>query len=176
MGELSGLQTDLRELPSAERLRYLFDYDAETGIFRRRVDVNNRLAGSIAGSVYSNRYWGIHVDGRRYCAHRLAWKYVHGADPKIYIDHINGDGLDNRIRNLREADTCENIANSKKRVRQAYPKGVSLIKQKYGVAYQTQICHRGVRKFIGNFKTPEEAHAAYMAKQEETNGAFANPG
>jgi hypothetical protein len=51
------------------------------------------------------------IDRKDYMAQRLAWKYVHGTDPKGYIDHINQMRDDNRIANLRDVDHDENIAN-----------------------------------------------------------------
>lgn len=38
---------------------------------------------------------------------------MHGAYPQLEIDHINGDGLDNRIDNLREVSRQENARNMK---------------------------------------------------------------
>lgn len=168
-------------LPSIERLRYLFTYDDQTGVFTRRVDLNNRWrSGTVAGSECGPGYWRIIIDGQGYLAHRLAWKYFFGTDPGVYIDHINGNGLDNRIVNLREADPSQNIANSRKRTYRGgttiFPfKGVCVAKQKQGIAYTAQISFRGKRYFIGNFKTPEEARAAYIAKQSDLHGQYSRP-
>ena len=74
---------------------------------------NNRYAGSIAGSDTSDGYLRIRVGTDRYKSHRIAFLYVHGYMPK-YIDHINHDGKDNRIENLRAVSHQTNHRNTKK--------------------------------------------------------------
>ena len=99
------------ELPSQSELKELFDYDPETGVFTWRKAVGRKIrAGAVAGTA-SNGYIRIRMGGAAYKAHRLAWVYVHGKEPADQIDHVNGDGRDNRIANLREASHSENAQN-----------------------------------------------------------------
>jgi hypothetical protein len=56
------------------------------------------------------------LTGVLYREHRLAWLYMTGEWPTHEIDHINGDRVDNRFCNLREATASENRWNSRKRV------------------------------------------------------------
>jgi hypothetical protein len=97
---------------TAERLRELLSYDPETGVFRWLV---RRLPGNIRKQSISG-YRGIHIDGRRYKCSRLVWLYQTGEWPTHEIDHVNGDRVDNRFCNLREATLTENRWNSRKRV------------------------------------------------------------
>ena len=96
---------------TADRLRELLSYDAETGVFHRAKPRKEINVGDVAGCVDSRGYVYARVDGVMYLAHRLAWLYVHGVWPADQIDHINGIRADNRIANLREATSAQNHQN-----------------------------------------------------------------
>ena len=102
-----------RKTLSAERLREMLDYDAETGIFVWRKDHGvNVKAGMEAGHVTNKGYRMISLDGFRSVSHRLAWLYVYGAFPSGEVDHINRVKTDNRLCNLREVTRSENQQNT----------------------------------------------------------------
>ncbi|WP_372584598.1 HNH endonuclease signature motif containing protein [Cronobacter sakazakii] len=54
--------------------------------------------------------------GAKHYAHRLCWALYYGSYPVGSIDHINGDGFDNRISNLREVTHRGNTHNQKTRI------------------------------------------------------------
>lgn len=87
---------------TAARLRELFRYDPDTGIFTRRIGVSgkNGRAGSIAGSK-AEKAVVMMIDGEMHLAHRLAWLYVHGELSEVPVTHRNGDSYDNRMVNLQ---------------------------------------------------------------------------
>ena len=89
-------------------------YEPETGHFYWLEGGGRRRLGFPAGSLWSNGYARIWIDGKDYMAHRLAWLYMYGAFPQNQIDHINGNPLDNRILNLRDVDQAENHKNKRR--------------------------------------------------------------
>ena len=99
-----------------ERVRELFNYDANIGALIRAVDHVMTKAGERPGCVSSDSgYRLLNVDGKLYREHRLIWLYVYGEFPVGQIDHINGVRDDNRISNLRDVSDAENKRNTKKR-------------------------------------------------------------
>lgn len=100
--------------------------------------------------------------------------YMHRAvlrveEDGVVVDHINGNTLDNRKSNLRTCSQLENRLNSKMRGdNKSGFKGVHYSKINRNWVSQ-------LRLSLGSFKTPEEAHAAYVSASEKLLGAFARP-
>ena len=161
-----------------ERLRELLRYDPETGEFTWRVKrPGTRGEGSVAGCICRNRaglkYRYIALDGRLYLAHRLAWFFVHRLWPRQQIDHADGDGLNNRIANLREASLAENARNRRAPTSNTSGfKGVSWVPK--DKRWRAQIWVNGRNRHLGCFDDPAKAHAAYVAAASELHGDFAN--
>tara|TARA_R110002167_G_scaffold104166_1_gene268675 strand:- start:1490 stop:1984 length:495 start_codon:yes stop_codon:yes gene_type:complete len=90
-------------------------YDRDTGLFTYLKSAGCRKSGDIVGwSDASNgvKYKITKINKVKVRLHRLAFFYVTGRWP-IQIDHINGDGSDNRWENLREVSGNENNKNTK---------------------------------------------------------------
>jgi hypothetical protein len=163
---------------SVSELRRILDYDPQTGIFTWKTRGRGVCAGKIAG--YSRRdtgrntaYVQININHRHYYAHRLAWLYVHGSWPARCLDHIDLDGTNNRITNLRLATVKQNAANSPARKNNRLGvKGVrKRIRGKF--CYEARISLTGKSEVIGYFLTAEEAHAAYLSALKTHYGEFA---
>lgn len=139
-----------------KELKELFTYHPETGEFYWN-KLNSGIKKNLkAGNDKGNGYIQISIYKKRYLAHRLAWMYVHGTFPRLFIDHINGNKADNRIDNLREADKAQNAHNSKlSNANKSGAKGVIFYKR-YGT-WQADITYRGKSYYLGRFETKEEA-------------------
>ena len=102
-----------------KELKEILHYDPDTGVFTWLVDTDRYLCkGKIAGYVQSfkhtkTEYRMIHISGKPYGAHRLVWIYLYGKLPNNEIDHIDGDGLNNAISNLRDVSKGINQKNRK---------------------------------------------------------------
>ncbi len=155
---------------TAELVRALFSYDAETGIVCRRTQHQRYPAGTIVGSKNGNGYFQIGILGRRYPLQRIIYLHVTGYWPRNLIDHINGNRTDNRWCNLRDATHSQNGANSRVLANNTSGfKGVFFHRGKWVAA----IKQKDRRVHIGCFDTREGAAAAYAAKARELFGDFA---
>ena len=94
--------------------------------------------------------------------------------PEGYIvDHINGNGLDNRRANLRLATIAQNAWNSMKRNPRSGYKGVWFAADK-GMWRASIVCH-GRRIHLGYFKDKITAARAYDAAAKKYYKQFARP-
>jgi citrate synthase len=144
------------------RLKQLLTYDEEYGSFYWRVDRGHTTkAGDVAGCLHHNGYVVITIEKKQYQAHRLVWLYVHGKYPDAQIDHINNIKSDNRITNLRQATQAENCQNIKKSRGASGYLGVSIDSAR-GNRWKSSIRVNGKTHHLGWFKTPEQAHEAYL--------------
>jgi hypothetical protein len=107
----------VKPMPPISLINQLLDYDPVTGLFRWKVAKANRVkVGSIAGSIRNDGYLEIRINYCSYMAHRLAYYIVTGDQPPE-VDHKNGIRNDNRIINLRAANSKLNSNNHKKQKR-----------------------------------------------------------
>lgn len=103
------------------------------------------------------------IDGKHVKMHRLITKFEHA-----FIDHINGDPLDNRKENLRPCTRAENTRNSKPWGDRKY-KGVFLNKKKW----KASINHNGKVHNVCGFDTEKDAAIMYNYLAEQFFGEFA---
>lgn len=90
-------------------------------------------------------------------------------------DHHSGNGLDNRVINLRPATYQENAWNQ--RTRSNNTSGVKGVHwSNKNNRWEAQISIDGKQKYLGSFKDKIEAERVVRAKREELHGAFANHG
>ncbi|MEM1188173.1 MAG: HNH endonuclease [Pseudomonadota bacterium] len=148
-----------------KQLKEVLSYDPDTGTFIWKQSRGGRLKGSVAGAIREDGYNVIYFQTRRYYAHRLAWLYVYGCWPKNMIDHRNGVRSDNRIKNLRDVTNQENQHNQRKASRNSSHGYLGCSPN--GRRWQAHIKVNGYKKYLGLFKTPQQAHEAYMKAKKE---------
>lgn len=140
-------------LPSQKKLQELFYYKDGELYWKERIHSSIDLSKP-AGKIEKNGYRAIGIEGKLYKAHRLIWKYHYGKDPKEFIDHIDGNGTNNNIENLREATHQQNGFNrGPQKNNKLGIKGV----RKLGNKYTAAITINGKEKHLGMFFTIEEA-------------------
>ena len=132
-----------------------------------------RMLGKRAGSARASRgkyYVRVKVDGGNYALGRLAFLWVNGVWPTGEVDHKNGDSLDNRWNNLREATHTQNAWNRMDNPARALPMGVRALP---GGRFQARITKNKVQHCLGTFDSAEQAKRAYEATRKQAYGDFA---
>ena len=141
----------VKELPIAlilQRLRY----DADTGKLYWKESVAYGIkVGDEAGSKTARGYAQLYINRIPYTLHRVVFAMHTLKSVFMEIDHIDGDRLNNRIENLREASPSLNAQNRKK------TKGCY---EKYGRWY-AYITIKRKTTYLGGYSTEKEAHEAY---------------
>lgn len=162
------------KIPPLDFLNQCFDYNEETGIIvwkyrpishfasqASQSRFNKLFAGNIAGSnlkTHSGKtYIKIMINNINYSAHRIAWAIANGScDEEMEIDHINGNGTDNKISNLRLVSNIENGKNRK--LYKTNSSGVSgVVFRKDSKKWRATISINGKKINLGSFISMSDA-------------------
>jgi len=163
---------DVGTVTQAE-LKAIFHYDPETGVFTRLKKHRYPVAGSTKG--VEGGYIRMCIKRKCYVLHRLAWLYVYGRFPTEAIDHINGDKLDNRFLNLREASHAQNMRNiGWRKDSKAVLKNVYFIPSKN--LYKVKMKVGAKPKILAYSEDIEFAELIAIEARNLYHGAFANHG
>lgn len=157
---------------SAVEMRDAFSYDPSTGAIARAKDSANGQGktGDLASRIGKCGRVFLHHQGKKLSAGRVAWVVYHGKWPEACIDHVNGNPLDNRIENLREATHAENMRNRKTHAHSST--GVKGVSRRQSGKFRASIAFGGVLHRIGLFDSISEASAAYEKAAIAMHGEF----
>ena len=156
-------------IPEGEHYRYICQ-NGNSFIFDR--EDYQMLSGRYCYVTSNGNGYGYamsrEVDGSQKQVSRLLLNLSNGD----YVDHINGNHLDNRRCNLRIATVSENSQNARIRYDNSTGfKGVSYNKRRS--KYRSYINNAGRQLHIGYFDNPEDAARAYDTAARFLYGEFA---
>lgn len=146
-------------------LNELFTYDPDTGIFERKIPVNQ---GTGNNKGKPTTYPKITIGGKPHAIHRLIWLMTYGHIPTGYmIDHVNGVRTDNTLANLRLATKEQNQQNFGMNC--SNTSGFKGVRQETSCGWRAKIAG----KTIGTYLTAIDAARAYDKAALEKFGEFA---
>jgi len=145
-----------------------FIYDCESGIVRwKEIPKYGRPNSGILGTKsisHKITYLKANLFGRSVFVHRIAWFLYYNEWPVLNIDHIDGNGLNNRINNLRHVTTRENQNN---RIIHRNGRLVGCSYHKLAKKWMARIRCGQQRIHLGLFNTEQEAHERYLQARKE---------
>ena len=131
------------------------------------------LKGAISNSGYKIISLSKNGISKKYKVHRLvAIEFVKNDNNESFVDHIDGNKLNNHWQNLRWCTKQQNSFNRKKQKNcSSKYKGVCFRKQRD--KYESQIVKDGKYIFLGSFKKEKDAAKAYNKEAVKLFGKFA---
>ncbi len=130
---------------------------------RPSINANRIKLGAQAGNLFQGKYRQMSLLKKKYLVHHIVWLLHHGYLPKN-IDHIDGNGLNNRIENLREANPSIQAKNqSRRKYNKSGITGVSWHKKARKWVVQSSIA--GANVYLGLYSSLDEAAAVKKAHE-----------
>jgi hypothetical protein len=165
-----------------EAVRSEFTYIPETGDLVRDVSIWNSKKGikgakpgqaRIHYSGTGKAYLRLGFAAKHIYAHRIIWVWMTGEQPQT-IDHIDGNGLNNKWDNLRSVTQAENVRNARKHTStKSGMTGVTFRKE--SGRWRVRIGINNKVSTVGTFKNLDEAIQARDAAYQ-FNGYAINHG
>lgn len=142
----------------------LLRYDACTGKLYLRMGPRSVYAWKELNSPHSMGYYQVMINGVKYLVHRLIWLLLTGDWPINFIDHIDGNGRNNKPENLRDVTQQDNLRNQRKSSRNT--SGFTGVTWDKSVnKWKASVTVNKSYKHLGHFNTPEEAYKVRRAEE-----------
>ena len=157
-----------KEIITQDYVKQLFEY--RDGVLYWKVNKGKVRLGQKAGTL-NNNYYRVQINGKQYRNHRIIFLMHHGFLPK-HLDHIDGNKLNNKIENLREATHSQNMMNVKiKKNNTSGTKGVCFDKQRKKWLVRITIQNKDIH--LGRFDDLELAELVAIEGRDKYHKSFA---
>lgn len=152
-------------------LLWLFDYDSKCGnlIWKNHwhkttlTKIKNKIAGNIHREANCPDYRKVTIAEKEYAVHRLIFFIETSLWPE-QIDHIDGNGLNNKFENLRPSTQHKNQRNRKSHRTGRLPNCYFC---KDTGLWRARFKYKNRRICLGRFETEQEAYNAAQIKSKE---------
>ena len=169
----------LKPLPALKNLFNAFEINGKSpsNLMWKNPSCLKLKPGDFAGGQNTSGYWavGLQINKKTnvYMVHRVVYAMYYQTNiDSIYIDHIDGNRLNNLIDNLRIASNQQNTCNKQKQLScTSKHKGVSW--DKNCKKWRAQICVDYKKQYLGMYETEEAAALAYNAAAKHSHKQFA---
>ncbi|HEV3223889.1 MAG TPA: HNH endonuclease [Puia sp.] len=152
------------EIPLTKGKFAIIDFEDLEFVMRYKWHLGSRIRSQYAIKVLGKG------DGKKYLRMH---NYIMNCPNGKVVDHIDGDGLNNKKANLRICDDGQNKCNRKKSSTTKNRFKGAIFRERNN-RWICQITHKKKRYYVGEFKTEIEAAQAYNKKAKELFGDFSN--
>ncbi len=168
--ELEHLNKEITRNSDGEAVIYIYNKNKEK-ILETIIDEELWYELSKVGWYLNNKYISGTINGKTIRLHR----YLLDAPDNLFVDHIDGNPLNNKKSNLRLATKEENSYNKIKYKNTIHQyKGITYIKKNINNPFYVSITKDTKNYTVGHFDTEIKAAIAYNIKAKELFGEFAN--
>lgn len=159
-----------------ETILNIVEYNKNLGTLTWKKPTGNRAkVGMRVGNIcrfHGNEYLQARIQKENFLIHRLIWFIEKGEWPKHQIDHIDGNGLNNKIQNLRDVPVSEQSKNLSRR--ETNTSGVTGVTWNKNIRkWVAQISVNNEAKYLGKFDLFEDA-VKIRKEAEKKYGFHAN--
>lgn len=159
-----------------ELLKEYFEY-REGHFYRKIVPKYSRnfVGQQVSETNNKNGYVFISVSGKSALMHRMVFLYHNGYLPE-FIDHKDGDKLNNKIENLRPTTLLQNNYNSKMKTGRNKSGAKGVFWDKHKNRWIGRVSVSGKEVHVGTFTDFDEAVESVKLYREKVHGEFTNHG